>query len=183
MHALSSYLVREASTGDGILFPEDLLGMADPPPVVELFPWESGGGVRDFALAATYLGLLRKRFSQLFRRGEWRIVLSPHLLDCQSQVWGALLREASIRRFQLTSNLECLCWSRVEDAPGLFLHWGAGGATWVPACREKPTVIFVCWLGSNIWCGNCGVGWKPVWGSLWRPPRLIACCDWSASRG
>jgi hypothetical protein len=142
MHALSSYLVREASTGDGILFPEDLLGMADPPPVVELFPWESGGGVRDFALAATYLGLLRKRFSQLFRRGEWRIVLSPHLLDCQSQVWGALLREASIRRFQLTSNLECLCWSRVEDAPGLFLHWGAGGGD-LGACLQGETYRYL----------------------------------------
>jgi hypothetical protein len=37
------------------------------------------------------------------------------------------LREASIRKFELISNLECLSWSRVEDGPGLFLHWGAGG--------------------------------------------------------
>lgn len=126
-HELSSYLVREASTGDGVLFPEDLQEIDSPPEVVELYPWDWGGGVRDFALASTYLGLLRKRFSQIFRRSEWRVVLSPLLLASQSQVWGALLREASIRKFQLVSNLDCLCWSRVEDAPGLFLHWGAGG--------------------------------------------------------
>jgi hypothetical protein len=119
--------VREAATGDGILFPEDLIQLPSLPEIEELWPWEAGGGVRDFALGGTYLGLLRKRFGQMFRRSEWRIVLSPHLLASQGQVWGALLREASIRRFQLVSNLECLSWSRVEDAPGLFLHWGAGG--------------------------------------------------------
>ena len=127
IHEFSSYLVREALTGDGILFPEDLEVMDSPPQVVELWPWECGGAVRDFALAGIYLGLLKKRFSQMFRRSEWRVVLSPHLLASQSQVWGALLREASVRKFQLISNLECLSWQRVEEEPGLFLHWGTGG--------------------------------------------------------
>lgn len=126
-HQLSSYLLREAQSGDGILFPEDVRSLESLPKVVELWPWDSGGGVRDFAVAGLYLGMLRKRFSPVFRRSDWRVVLSPHLLASQSHVWGALLREASIRRYQLVSNLECLSWRLSEDAPGLYLHWGAGG--------------------------------------------------------
>jgi hypothetical protein len=126
-HQLSAYLLREALTGDGICFPEDLEEMESTPEVVDLWPWDQAGGVRDFALAGTYLGLLRKRFSPMFRRLEWRFVLSPLLLEQQKQVWSALLRESAIRRFELVSNLDCLSWRRTEDGPGLFLHWGAGG--------------------------------------------------------
>ena len=138
LHQFSAYLVREASSGDGICFPEDLAAMEAPPAVVELYPWDHGGGVRDISLAGTYLGLLRKRFSQMFRRTEWRIVLSPHLIESQSQVWGALLREASLRKSLLVSNLEGLSWRRAEDSPGLFLHWGAGGGD-LGACLQGET--------------------------------------------
>jgi hypothetical protein len=101
--------------------------MESPPEVVELWPWDTGGGVRDFALAGVYLSLVRKRFSQMFRRSEWQVVLSPYLIASQGQVWSALLREISIRKFQLISNLDCLSWRRAEEAPALYLHWGAGG--------------------------------------------------------
>ena len=101
--------------------------MDSPPQVVEIRPWDNGGGVRDFASAGIYLSMLRKRFAPVFRRHDWRVALSPHLLASQSHVWGALLREASVRRYQLISNLDCLCWRLAENAPGLFLHWGAGG--------------------------------------------------------
>lgn len=135
MHTLSSYLVREASTGDGVCFPEDLAGMVSPPEVVELWPWDSAGGVRDYSLATLYLSLLKKRFSGVFRRSEWRVVLSPRLLEGQGQVWNALLRETGIRKFQLLSNLECLCWGRSQDVMGLYLHWGAGGGD-LGACLQ-----------------------------------------------
>lgn len=157
-HCLSSYLLREASTGDGVLFPEDVRALESAPEVVELWPWDSGGGVRDFGVAGLYLGMLRKRFSPLFRRSDWRVVLSPHLLASQSHVWGALLREASIRRFQLVSNLECLCWRLCEDVPGLFLHWGAGGGD-LGLCLQGETYRYERLLvGEDVLAGQLG-GW------------------------
>ncbi len=138
VHSLSSYLVREATTGDGVCFPEELEGMSPRPQVVELWPWDTAGGVRDYALASLYLSLLKKRFSSVFRRAEWRVVLSPRLLAAQGQVWSALLRETGIRKFQLLSNLECLCWGRSQELMGLYLHWGAGGGD-LGACLQGET--------------------------------------------
>lgn len=126
-HQVSSFYLREALSGDGICFPEDLAAMPTVPEVIELHPWDEGGSVRDLELAVSYLGLLRQRFVSLFRRIDWKIVLSQELLVSQKQVWSTLLREASIRRFQLIANLDCLSRGRVEDLPGMFFHFGAGG--------------------------------------------------------
>lgn len=138
LHALSSYLVREAETGDGVCFPEEYQAMESPPEVVELWPWDTAGGVREFASAQDYLSLLKKRFGPLFGRCEWKLVLSPHVLASQRQVWNALLRDCSVRHFQLISNLECLSWKKADDSLGLFLHWGAGGAD-LGACLQGET--------------------------------------------
>ena len=127
-HQLSSYCLKEAGSGDGICFPEDLAAMLHVPQVVELRPWEAGGGVRDLELAVTYMGLLRQRFLPLLRRAECQVILPPHLLESQRHVWLTLLREASIKRFQLQANLDRLAWGQSGDASGLYLHLGAGGA-------------------------------------------------------
>lgn len=112
--------------------------MSAPPEVVELWPWETAGGVSDFRLAGNYLGLLRKRFSPVLARRDWKVVLSPYLLSAQSQVWNALLRESSMRKFELISNLDCLSWGRVDKGLGLFLHWGSSGAD-LGACLQGET--------------------------------------------
>lgn len=127
-HQFSSYCLREAESGDGVCFPEDLASMLTIPRVVELRPWESGGGVRDLELGVLYLELLRQRFMPRLRRVDCKVVLSPYLLASQRHVWSTLLREASIRRFQLVGNLDCLSRGRTEDLPGMFLHLGSGGA-------------------------------------------------------
>ncbi len=127
-HQFSAYCLREAESGDGLCFPEDLAGMLTVPKVIELRPWEAGGGVRELELGVLYLGLLRQRFMPRLRRVDCKVVLSPHLLASQRHVWTTLLREASIRRFQLVGNLDCLSGGRSEDLPGLFFHLGAGGA-------------------------------------------------------
>lgn len=126
-HQLSSYCLKEAGSGDGICFPEDLAGMLHVPQVLELRPWESGGAVRDLEQAVTYMGLLRQRFLPLLRRVECQVVLSPYLLESQRHVWLTLLREASIKRFQLQSNLDRLASVQSGETSGLYLHLGAGG--------------------------------------------------------
>ncbi len=123
----SSYLVREARTGDGICLPEDLDSLVNKPEVVELWPWSDSGAVRDFQLAGIYLGLLRKRFTQLFRRLDWNIVLSPMLLETQGSIWRILLRDLGVRKYRLLSNLDRLSADLTETSPGLFLHWGSSG--------------------------------------------------------
>lgn len=97
------------------------------PSTVELHPWEAGGGVGDLELGGLYLGLLRQRFMPLLRRVESKVVLSPYLLSCQRHVWTTLLQEASFKRVQLVSNLDCLASSLPPDVPGMFLHLGSGG--------------------------------------------------------
>ena len=123
----SSYLVREARTGDGICLPEDLEKMDIKPEVIKLWPWSGAGAVRDLPLAGTYLGLLRKRFTQLFRRLDWNIVMSPMLLETQSSIWRVLLRDLGVRKYRLISNLDRLSAGRTESSSGLFLHWGSSG--------------------------------------------------------
>lgn len=127
LEALSSYLLQEAESGDGVIFPEELTAHTQLPDVVELRPWGDGGEVRDFSQARLYLSLLRKRYSALFRRPKWEVILSPHYLEAQRVLWKALVREAGFQGTSFGKNLERLAAREVGKSVALFCHWGAGG--------------------------------------------------------
>lgn len=141
LHQLSSYLLQEAESGDGVLFPEDIDPGTTLPEVVELRPWSPGGGVRHFEHARLYLTLLRKRFGTLFRRPNWCFVLSPWCLDSQLVVWKALLREAGFQEPVFCSNLELLSRSETGNCVRVLLHWGAGGGD-LGACLQQELLSY-----------------------------------------
>ncbi len=127
LHRFSSYLLQEAESGDGVLFPEEVAKNQHHLPVKEVRPWGRSGEILELSGARLYLTLLRRRFRSLFRRADWAFILSPRLVKGQEAIWNLILKEAGFRRYCLLKNLERHPEIETRDQSALFLHWGTGG--------------------------------------------------------